>query len=91
MNCLKQLIFSFFFFLACDKVTDVGIVIDSSSSVGRDGYENVKAFLVKLVDRFMFRLECHTLLSSTTITERIWTGTLTPLRPKIPSFSRQPS
>lgn len=51
MNCLKQLIFSFFFFLACDKVTDVGIVIDSSSSVRRDGYENVKAFLVKLVDK----------------------------------------
>ena len=51
MNCLKQLIFSFFFSLACDKVTDVGIIIDSSSSIQRDGYETVKAFLVKLVDK----------------------------------------
>ena len=51
MNCSKQLIF--FFFLACDKVTDVGIIIDSSSSIRPDGYETVKAFLVKckLVDK----------------------------------------
>ena len=43
--------FLFFFFLACDKATDVGIIIDSSSSIRLDNYETVKKFLVKLVDK----------------------------------------
>ncbi|XP_073238208.1 collagen alpha-1(XIV) chain-like [Porites lutea] len=35
----------------CDKVMDVGIDIDSSSSVRRKNYEKVKAFLIQLVDK----------------------------------------
>ncbi|XP_078373834.1 coadhesin-like [Oculina patagonica] len=35
----------------CDKVMDVGIIVDSSSSVRRDNYEHVKTFLIDLVDK----------------------------------------
>ncbi|XP_022795168.1 coadhesin-like [Stylophora pistillata] len=35
----------------CDKKMDVGIIIDSSSSVRRLNFEKVKAFLVQLVDK----------------------------------------
>ncbi|KAJ7391354.1 hypothetical protein OS493_018397 [Desmophyllum pertusum] len=35
----------------CDKMMDVGIVVDSSSSVRRNNYEKVKDFLIKLVDK----------------------------------------
>lgn len=37
--------------LDCQKVMDVGIVLDSSSSVRRDNYEHAKDFLIKLVDK----------------------------------------
>ena len=40
-----------FFFSDCDKVLDVGIVVDSSSSVGRDNFEKLKHFLVNLVGK----------------------------------------
>ena len=40
-----------FFFSDCDKVMDVGIVVDSSSSVRRDNFEKVKQFLVDLVGK----------------------------------------
>ncbi|KAJ7391347.1 hypothetical protein OS493_018390 [Desmophyllum pertusum] len=35
----------------CDKMMDVGIVVDSSSSVRRRNYELVKTFLIDLVDK----------------------------------------
>ena len=38
-----------FFFSDCDKVLDVGIVVDSSSSVRRVNFEKVKQFLIDLV------------------------------------------
>ena len=43
--------FSFLFLPDCDKMMDVGIVVDSSSSVRRGNYELVKTFLTDLVDK----------------------------------------
>ena len=37
--------------LVCQRVMDVGIVLDSSSSVRRDNYDIVKDFLIDLVDK----------------------------------------
>ena len=50
MTPWNDLLFFLFFFLDCDKVMDVGVVVDSSSSVTRKNFDIVKNFLKKLVD-----------------------------------------
>ena len=50
ISSFSDLLF-FFSLIDCDKKMDVGIIIDSSSSVRRLNFEKVKAFLVQLVDK----------------------------------------